>query len=269
LLLVTYFIVVLLHAVLTFKIREAQREISKREEKENSIKYYNTLLNSLSHELRTPITTIVAACDNILSDDNKFSEQDRRQLLMEISSASIRLNHQVENLLNMSRLESGVFKIRKDWCDVRELVYNALQRYDAELKDHPVSVFIPENLPLFKLDYGLMEQILSNLVGNAIQHTPTGTSLVINADCVDEKLLLRVSDTGKGFPGEAVERVFEKFYRIKGSRSGGTGLGLSIVRGFVEAQGGTISLRNMPLSGAEFTMTFAADASYLSGLKNE
>jgi len=269
LLLVTYFIVVLLHAVLTFKIREAQKEISRREEKANSIKYYNTLLNSLSHELRTPITTIIGACDNILSENNNFSEHNKRQLLIEISNASIRLNHQVENLLSMSRLESGVFKVKKDWCDVRELVYNTLQRFDFELKDHPVSVFIPENLPLFKLDYGLMEQILSNLVGNVMQHTLAGTSLVINADCVEEKLLLSISDTGKGFPEAEVEKVFEKFYRVKGSRSGGTGLGLSIVRGFVEAQGGTIGLRNLPLSGAEFSMTFGTEVSYLSGLKNE
>ncbi len=269
LLLITYFIVTLLHAVLTFKIREAQREISKREEKENSIKYYNTLLNSLSHELRTPITTIIGACDNILDNSNKFSENDKHQLLEEISGAALRLNHQVENLLNMSRLESGVFKIKKDWCDVRELVYNTLQRYDVELNDHPASVFIPENLPLFRLDYGLMEQVLTNLVGNVIQHTPVGTSLVIHADCLEEKLLLSVADTGKGFPEGEVEKVFEKFYRVKGSRSGGTGLGLSIVRGFVEAQGGTIALRNLPLSGAEFTMTFATEVSYLSGLKNE
>ncbi len=236
-----------------------QKEINKREEKENSIKYYNTLLNSLSHELRTPITTIIGACDNILSDNNKFSKNDKHQLLQEISSAAVRLNHQVENLLNMSRLESGVFNVKKDWCDVSELVYNALQRFDVELKDHPVTVFIPEKLPLFKLDYGLMEQIISNLVGNIIQHTPTGTSLVINADCVEEKLLLSIADTGKGFPEGEVDRVFEKFYRVKGSRSGGTGLGLSIVRGFVEAQGGTIVLRNLPLSGAEFTMTFVAE----------
>lgn len=269
LLLITYFIVALLHAVLTFKIREAQKEISKREEKANSVKYYNTLLNSLSHELRTPITTIIGASDNILSNNSKLSDNNRHELLQEISSAAIRLNHQVENLLSMSRLESGVFKIKKDWCDVRELIYRTLQRFETSLKDHPASIFVPENFPLFKLDYGLMEQILSNLMNNVVQHTPADTSFVITADCVDGKLILSVADTGKGFPEAEMEKVFEKFYRIKGSRPGGTGLGLSIVRGFVEAQGGTIALRNLPLSGAEFTMTFPTEISYLSGLKNE
>jgi two-component system sensor histidine kinase KdpD len=269
LLFTTYFIVALLHGVLTFKIREAQKEIRKREEKASSVKFYNTLLNSLSHELRTPITTIIGACDNILSNNTKLSENNKHELLEEISTAAIRLNHQVENLLNMSRLESGVFKMKKDWCDVRELIYNALNRFDIALKDFPVTVFVPENFPLFKLDYGLMEQILANLINNIIQHTPVGTSFVITADCVEEKLVLSIADTGKGFPESEVEKVFEKFYRLKGSRPGGTGLGLSIVRGFVEAQGGTIALRNLPLSGAEFTMTFATEISYLSGLKNE
>jgi len=119
------------------------------------------------------------------------------------------------------------------------------------------------------LDYGLMVQILSNLINNIIQHTPRGTPFVITADCVEDKLILSVSDTGKGFPESEVEKVFDKFYRIKGSKAGGTGLGLSIVRGFVEAQNGTIALRNLPLSGAEFTMLFATEISYLSGLKNE
>jgi two-component system sensor histidine kinase KdpD len=269
LLFATYFIVALLHGVLTFKIREAQQEIRKREEKANSAKYYNTLLNSLSHELRTPITTIIGACDNILSSNSKLTEKNRHDLLEEISTAAIRLNHQVENLLNMSRIESGVFKIKKDWCDIRELIYSALRHFDASLKDHPVSVFVPDNFPLFRLDYGLMEQVLTNLINNVIQHTPVGTSFVITAECVEEKLILSVADTGKGFPESEVEKVFEKFYRIKGSRPGGTGLGLSIVRGFVEALGGTIALRNLPLSGAEFTMTFATEISYLSGLKNE
>jgi len=269
LLFATYFIVALLHGVLTYKIRKAQKEISKREEKANSIKYYNTLLNSLSHELRTPITTIIGASDNMLSGNGKLTDENKQDLIEEISTAAIRLNHQVENLLNMSRIESGVFKIKKDWCDVRELIYSSLQSFDRSLKGHPVSVFVPENFPLFKLDFGLMEQILSNLINNVIQHTPSGTSFVITAECVDEKLILRVADTGKGFPDSEVEKVFEKFYRIKGSRPGGTGLGLSIVRGLAEAQGGIVMLRNLPLSGAEFTMTFTAEISYLSGLKNE
>ncbi len=267
-LLLMYFIIALIHAVLTHKIREVQKEVRKREEKANAIKFYNTLLNSLSHELRTPITTIIGATDNLMNAD-KLSEKDKTELLSEISIASMRLNQQVENLLGMSRLESGVFKIKKDWCDVRELVYTTLQRFEPAIANYRVSVFIPENLPLFKLDFGLMEQVLHNLVRNALQHTEVGTDIIIKADCIDEKLLLTLSDSGKGFPEAEIHRVFDKFYRVQGSRPGGTGLGLSIAKGFVEAHHGKITLTNLPLRGAMFTIEISTEVSYINRLKNE
>jgi len=226
-------------------------------------------LNSLSHELRTPITTIIGAADNLQENNGQLSEVDKKELLAEISIASFRLNQQVENLLSMSRLESGVFQIKKDWCDVRELIYSMIQRLESDLVRHKVSIFVPDNLPLFKLDFGLMEHVLRNLVSNAIQHTPPGTDIIIKTDCVDEKLLLSVSDTGKGFPETEIHKVFDKFYRIKGAHTGGTGLGLSIARGFVEAHQGTITLKNLPLSGAEFCIEIPTEVTYLNRLKNE
>jgi len=267
-LLLMYFIIALIHAVLTYKIKQVQKEVRKREEKTKAIKFYNTLLNSLSHELRTPITTIIGATDNLMNAE-KLSEKDKTELLSEISIASLRLNQQVENLLSMSRLESGVFQIKKDWCDVRELVYTTLQRFEPAISNYQVSVFIPDNLPLFKLDYGLMEQVLHNLISNALQHNAEGTDIVINADCVDEKLLISISDSGKGFPEEEIHKVFDKFYRVQGSRPGGTGLGLSIVRGFVEAHHGTVTLTNLPLRGALFTIEIPTEVSYINRLKNE
>jgi two-component system sensor histidine kinase KdpD len=265
-LLLMYFIIALIHAVLTNIIREVQKEVRKREEKANAIKFYNTLLNSLSHELRTPITTIIGATDNLMNA-NKLSENDKTELLTEISIASMRLNQQVENLLSMSRLESGVFQIRKDWCDVRELIYTTLQRF--ELSKYQVTVSVPENMPLFKLDFGLMEQVLKNLVGNAVQHTGEGTDIVIKADCIEEKLVIEISDSGKGFPESEIDKVFDKFYRVQGSRPGGTGLGLSIVRGFVEAHNGTVTLKNLPLRGALFSIEIPTEVSYINRLKNE
>jgi two-component system, OmpR family, sensor histidine kinase KdpD len=268
-LLATYFIVVVVHAVLTYRIREMQQEIRRKEAKANAVKFYNTLLNSLSHELRTPITTIIGATDNLQSNGGRISESDKKELLSEISIASERLNQQVENLLNMSRLESGVFEIRKDWVDVKELVYTVLRRFDSGIAKRPVHVFIHEDIPLFKLDFGLMEQILHNLITNVIQHTPEGTEMTIAADCRDEKLILSISDTGPGFPQADIQKVFDKFYRVKGSKAGGTGLGLSIVKGFVEAHHGTVVLRNLPLLGAELSVEIPTEVSYLSGLKNE
>lgn len=267
-LLLMYFIIALIHAVLTYKIKQVQKEVRLREEKSKAIKFYNTLLNSLSHELRTPITTIIGATDNLMNAE-KLSEKDKTELLSEISIASLRLNQQVENLLSMSRLESGIFQIKKDWCDVGELVYTTLQRFEPAISNYKVSVFIPDNLPLFKLDYGLMEQVLHNLISNALQHNVEGTDIVINVDCIDEKLLITISDSGKGFPEKEIHKVFDKFYRIQGSRPGGTGLGLSIVRGFVEAHQGTVTLSNLPLRGALFTIEIPTEVSYINRLKNE
>jgi len=268
LLLLMYFVIALIHAVLTYKIKQVQKEVRIREEKSKAIKFYNTLLNSLSHELRTPITTIIGATDNLMNAE-KLSEKDKSELLSEISIASLRLNQQVENLLSMSRLESGVFQIKKDWCDVKELIYTVIQRFEPAITHYNTSVFVPENIPLFKLDYGLMEQVLHNLVSNAIQHNQEATDIVITADCLEEKLLLTISDSGKGFPEKEIDRVFDKFYRVQGSRPGGTGLGLSIVRGFVEAHHGKVSLTNLPLRGAMFTIEIPTEVSYINRLKNE
>jgi two-component system sensor histidine kinase KdpD len=267
-LLFMYFIIALIHGVLTFRIRTVQKEMRKKEVKANAIKYYNTLLNSLSHELRTPITTIIGATDNLTNAEH-LSEKDKKELLMEISIASVRLNQQVENLLNMSRLESGVFQIKKDWVDVRELIYTTLQRFEPAILNYQVVVFVADNMPLVKLDFGLMEQVLHNLVSNAIQHTPERSDIVIKADYFDEQLVLEISDSGKGFPESDIGKVFDKFYRVEGSKPGGTGLGLSIVKGFVEAHQGTIHLKNLPLRGAMFEIKIPAEATYINKLKNE
>lgn len=268
-LLATYFIVVVVHAVLTYRINEMQLAVRKKEAKANAIKFYNTLLNSLSHELRTPITTIIGTTDNLLLNVNSISKSDQVEFLTEISIAADRLNQQVENLLNMSRLESGVFQIKKDWVDIRELVYTTLRSLEPTITKWPVHVMIDEGFPLFKLDFGLMKEVLHNLVSNVLQHTPAGTDITITAVCDENQLILSVSDLGKGFPTADIGKVFDKFYRVQGSKVGGTGLGLSIVKGFVEAHHGTVQLRNLPLIGAEVTVKIITEVSYINGLKNE
>jgi two-component system sensor histidine kinase KdpD len=267
-LLLMYFVIALIHGVLTHRIRVVQREMRKKEAKANAIKYYNTLLNSLSHELRTPITTIIGAADNLTNNKN-LSEATRVDLLNEINTASLRLNQQVENLLNMSRLESGVFQLKKDWVDVRELIYTTVQRFEPAILKFRVDVFVDDNMPLVKLDFGLMEQVLHNLISNAMQHTPEGTDIIIKADYFEKGLVIEVSDSGKGFPEADIHKVFEKFYRVQGSKPGGTGLGLSIVKGFVEAHHGTVGLKNLPLRGAVFSITIPTEATYINKLKNE
>lgn len=269
LLLLMYFIIALINAVLTNKIRKMERAMKEQDDKEKSVNFYNTLLNSLSHELRTPITTIIGSTDNLQSNSAMLSDENRTELVNEISVASIRLNQQVENLLNMSRLESGVFQIKKDWVDINDLVYKTLQRLDTNLSKYRVAVEIPDQLPLFKLDFGLMEQVIYNLLINVTQHTPEDTLITIQADCVRDRLVLTIADNGKGFPHNEIEKVFDKFYRLKGSKTGGTGLGLSIVKGFVEAHGGTIALKNLPVQGSKFTIEINTEKSYPHHIKDE
>lgn len=269
LMLLMYFLIAMVNAVLTFKIRQAEKKARIKEQKENTVKLYNTLLNSLSHELRTPIATIIGAADNLLTEEKKLSAESKQELINEISLASLRLNRQVENLLNMSRLESGFIQPNKDWCDINELVYGVVNQLKDTLKSHSVSVLINDDLPLFKLDFGLMEQVLYNLIYNAATYTPKYCLITIRAICVNDELVLFVEDNGDGFPPEETEKAFDKFYRLKNTRAGGTGLGLSIVKGFVEAHDGAISLENMPEGGARFIIEIPAETSYLNNLKNE
>ncbi len=284
-----YFVIALVNAVLTYKIRQIEKEAREKEVKANSVKFYNILFNSLSHELKTPIAAIIGASDNLLTA-SKISEENKHNLISEISIASVRLNQQVENLLNMSRLESGYIQAKKDWCDINELVYSVVNKLEDKLLHHGLKIEINEKLPLFKLDFGLLENVLINLLGNAVIYTPPKTTITIRADFIKivkghfnffsdilqperdneiTNLIIEVSDNGSGFPKEETEKVFEKFYRLKNSKAGGTGLGLSIARGFTEAQGGTIHLTNHPDGGAIFTITLPAEVSYLNKEKNE
>lgn len=271
LLLIMYFIVALINAVLTNKFRRMQRAIQIKQTRASTLKLYNTLLDSLSHELRTPIAAILGSIDTLQQKSVKLSTETQEKLHTEIEKASMKLNYQVENLLNMSRLESGYISPKPDWCDVTEIIYNVCSRLSEATQNHKIVYDIEENLPLFKLDHGLTEQILYNLIYNASQHTPQGVTITISARYdvdtdfeshmeVIKKCIITIADDGYGFPADGIDRAFDKFYRFKDSKTGGTGLGLSIVKGFTEAQNGTISLRNGENGGAAFELVFATDA---------
>jgi len=263
-----YFFIALVNAVLTFKIRNEEKKVRDKEEKENTIKLYNTLLNCLSHELRTPISTIIGAVDTLKDNKSKISTSNQNELLNQIDIASIRLNRQVENLLNMSRLETGMLKPNLDWCDTNELIYSVIQKNTNAHKQK--IVFEPnENLPLLKFDRGLIEQVLQNLIHNAINYTPSTTTIQISASLQSGNYVLTVSDDGYGIPEAELKLIFDKFYRLPHSKTGGSGLGLSIVKGFIEAHQGTVRAENNKTGGASFIVEFPVDASYLNNLKNE
>lgn len=268
-LLIMYFVIAMVNGVLTYKLRRMEKATILREEKENTLKLYNTLLNSLSHELRTPIATIIAATDNLQSSNKKLTAEDKYDLVNEISKASFRLNQQVENLLNMSRLESGFIKPKLDWCDINETVYETVKRVEENDISQKISISINPDLPLFKTDKVILEQILYNLLINATIHTPPQTRIEITATCPADVLAITIADNGPGFPKDEIAHVFDKFYRLNNSRTGGTGLGLSIVKGFTEALNGAVSLANAPTGGAVFTIELKGETSYLKNLKHE
>ena len=217
-----------------------------------SDKLYKTLFNSISHELRIPVATIMGASDTLLSQS--YPEETKLKLYTEINTASVRLNRLIENLLNMSRLESGRITPRPDWCDVHDLVNKIADNLKQELEHFKLSTVIPADMPLVYIDFGLIEQVLHNLVLNATQYAPSGTNIRIKFFHELETLTIQVMDRGKGFPVAELGEIFNKFYRGKDAMTGGTGLGLSIVKGFVEAHGGTVIAENRQNGGAIFTI---------------
>jgi two-component system sensor histidine kinase KdpD len=210
-----------------------------------------TLLDSMSHEIRTPIAAITSATGNLaeLQDTDTKLRQD---MIAEIQEATGRLNRVVGNVLEASRLESGAVKPRFNECDVSELIHVVLADMEKELSAHKVAVAIEPGLPVIPMDFVLMQQVLTNLLSNCVLHTPPATWIKIAASLDDGTLLLSVVDTGPGIPRDSLPRIFDKFYRVPNSRTGGTGLGLSLVKGFVEAQGGRVTVESVPGAGLAF-----------------
>ena len=221
-----------------------------------SEKLSKTLLNSISHELRTPIAAITAAATALTEVNTPDPSQLQKTLASEISESAARLNRLVGNLLDMTRLESGNVKPRLEWCDISDLINVALRHNERELSRHRIILSVPRPLALVKIDFVLMEQVLNNLLLNAAStYTPAGTAVEIKARAQNSEMLLSVADRGPGLPEESLPHLFEKFYRVPGAPAGGTGLGLSIVKGLVEAHGGHVEVQNRPDGGAEFIVS--------------
>ncbi len=214
------------------------------------------LLSSVSHDLRTPLSVITGATSSLLADEAALPGPVRRELVETIAEEAQRLNRLVGNLLDMTRLESGALAVRWEWHSLEEVVGSALGRLESRLQGREVVVRLAPGLPLVQLDDVLIEQVLFNLVENALKYTPPGSPIGIGATLVDGALRIEVADRGPGLPPGQEESVFEKFYR--GRREGdpsGVGLGLSICRGIIEAHGGAISAANRDGGGAVFRVT--------------
>jgi len=210
------------------------------------------LLNSVSHELRTPLAAISSVASGLRAAGELNSAQ--QSLTVELDEATRRLNRLVRNLLDLSRLEAGHLRLNADWHDLRDLLRSALQILGGALGRHELKTDIPNDFPPVKLDAVLTEQILVNLLGNAAVHTSPTTKVEFSARAEADQLVLRVADNGPGLPPGDTARWFDRFQRGPDAVAGGTGIGLSLVKGFAEAQGGSVSAENRSTGGALFTV---------------
>jgi two-component system sensor histidine kinase KdpD len=215
----------------------------------------NALLTSVSHDLRTPLASIIGALTSLRAYGELYDKPTRDELIGTAQEEAERLNRFVGNLLDMTRLEAGGLVPKADPVDLGEVLGTVLHRTAGLLARHRVELSIAENLPMLAVDSVLLEQVLFNLLDNAAKYAPPDTTLEIRASAKPDAAVLEVIDEGPGIPDDALEAIFSKFTRLaeEDRRRAGTGLGLAICRGFVEAMGGTISAGNrLDRSGAVF-----------------
>jgi K+-sensing histidine kinase KdpD len=211
----------------------------------------NTILSSISHDLRTPLATIKGAASSLL--ENEFIDSGaREELTRALYHEADRLDKKVKNLLYMTRLEAGAVHLQKEWLPVEEVVGSALTKFEGQLHGHTFRTHLPPELPLIFCDGVLIEQVFSNLLENALKYTPSGTSIDLSASVQGKSILFEIADQGEGIPAGDEIRIFEKFYRAHPSREGGVGLGLAICRGIIEAHGGRIWAENQTGGGVVF-----------------
>ncbi len=218
-------------------------------------KLQSALLNSISHDLRTPLVSITGALSSLEDDTVRMDEAARRSLIETAREEADRLNRLVGNLLDMSRLEGGAVRIRKEECDVQDVIGSALEQLTSRLANRPVKLDIPWEFPLIPMDFVLISRVLVNVIDNAIKYSPAGSPIEISAKLANGYVEIEVADSGLGIPQEDLSRVFDKFYRVqRPDNVTGTGLGLSISKGIVEAHGGFIAAENRSIGGTIVTL---------------
>jgi two-component system sensor histidine kinase KdpD len=213
------------------------------------------MLASVSHDLRTPLASIIGAISSLRSYGATYDEKAREELLATAQEEAERLNRFVGNLLDMTRLDAGAIAPRLEPVDVGDVVSTVLRRAQPLLAAHSVTTGVAPDLPAVRADFPLLEQALFNLIDNAAKYAPPGSAIALDAARAGDDVEIRVRDEGPGIAEEALPHVFDKFFRAaSGDRKRpGTGLGLAIARGFIEAQGGTIAAANRSdRTGAEF-----------------
>lgn len=218
-------------------------------------KLQNALLNSISHDLRTPLVSITGALTTLEAQEQTITAESRHSLVETAREEAERLNRLVGNLLDMTRLEAGALRVKREPADVQDVVGTALGQMDARLAGRHLHLIIADQIPLVRLDFVLIVHVLTNLLDNALKYSPDGSPLEVRARAFNDQVQISVTDQGSGIPPDDLERVFDKFYRVhRAEQVAGTGLGLAICKGIVEAHGGRIWAENRPGGGTVLTI---------------
>jgi two-component system sensor histidine kinase KdpD len=228
---------------------------------EETERLQTALLNSISHDLRTPLASITGALSSLYDNSALLDEDAKYDLVHTAFDEARRLNRLVGNLLDMTRLESGAMKVELQPADIQDLVGAALAQMPNRLQGRTIEVSIPDDLPLVEMDFVLMVQVLVNLIDNALKYSPADRPIAIHVFQSGPEVILEVADEGNGIPESELERIFDKFHRVRRIGNGnngveGTGLGLAISKGIVEAHNGRIWASNRPEGGAIFRILF-------------
>ncbi len=231
-------------------------EAQKIRNLEESERLSTTLYNSISHDLRTPLSSIIGAVTSLLDGNGIYTPDQHRSLLQNIKQGALRMNRLVSNLLDMARLESGLIKLHREWYDIQDIIGIVLRQYEGLWDQRPLKINIPPDLPLVEADSALIEQVFTNLLDNAVKYSPPVSEISITVERIDSEIQITVADKGKGLPPEHEDKVFDKFYRMHSpGYVSGTGLGLSICKGIIEAHNGRIWAENRPGGGELFIFT--------------
>jgi two-component system, OmpR family, sensor histidine kinase KdpD len=215
-----------------------------------SEKLQTALLNSISHDLRTPLVSIIGALSSLQEAKIKLDDSAVKKLVQVAREEAERLNRLITNLLDESRLEAGAIQINRQPSEVQDLVGAALEQLGEQSSANQIKIDLPADLPFISVDSGLIVRALVNVLENAIKYSPSGSAIDIKGQQVGKAIKIEIADRGIGIPYQDLERVFDKFYRVhRPEKVTGTGLGLSIARGIIEAHGGHISAENRPDGG--------------------
>jgi two-component system sensor histidine kinase KdpD len=247
---------------LTTRLRQQAQVTAEAQLHVENERLRNSLLAAISHELRTPLAAIIGASSSLAEEDARLDAESKRSLGRDILEASRRMHELMNKVLEMARLQSGRIELKMEWYPLEEIIGSVLLRLRDRLVEHPVSVELPATAPWIWADGSLIEQVLANLIENAVKYTVAGTPIHVRARPVGDALEAEVADEGPGLPTGTEEQVFEKFYQAKREGAGGgVGLGLSICRIIVEAHGGSIRAVSAPQGGARFIFSLPVKGS--------